>query len=73
METGPEHLDVKEPLWFLQRLHGSKQLVCHVPHLRNTPLHLEHVQPIAKFGRLQLLEDLSGASYPRQDLLQLSG
>jgi hypothetical protein len=73
MEAGPKNLDVQKPLWLLQRLHRREQSPSHVTHLGDTPFHLEDVQTIPELGRLQLLEDLSGASYPRQDLLQLSG
>jgi hypothetical protein len=73
MEAGPEHLNVEEPLRFLERLHSCEEGTRHVTHLGDAPLHFKNIQPIAKLGRLQLLEDLSGASYPRQDLLQLSG
>jgi hypothetical protein len=73
MEAGTKNLDVKKPLGFLERLHSCKEGTRHVTHLGDAPLHLEHVQPVPELGRLQLLEDLSGASHPRQDLLQLSG
>jgi hypothetical protein len=72
MEAGTENLDVQKPLWLLQRLHRRKQGPSHVTHLGDTPFHFKDVQTIPELGRLQLLEDLSGASYPHQDLLQLS-
>jgi hypothetical protein len=73
METGTENLDVEKPLWFLEGLHRCEESAGHVSHLGHTPLHFQNVQTVPELGRLQLLEDLSGASYPRQDLLQLSG
>ncbi len=73
MESGTKNLDVKEPLRFFQRLHRREEGTRHVTHLSDAPLHLKNIQPVSELGRLQLLEDLSGASYPRQDLLQLSG
>ncbi len=72
MEAGPENFDVQKPLWLLQRLHRREQSSSHVTHLGDTPFHFKNVQTVPELGHLQLLEDLSGASYPRQDLLQLS-
>ncbi len=72
MEASPENFNVQKPLWLFQRLHCREESASHISHLRDAPLHFQDIQTIPELGRLQLLEDLSGASYPRQDLLQLS-